>query len=250
VDSNAWRAWRTEREARLRASDGWLAITAIHWLSATPQQYADVPGSWAGVEIAADDSDGPADSPGAAACVTVTLVAGERLGDLEPGTHELGPLDETGVLLTFPGGVAEVAARPGGPIVRPRRPDAANLRAYVETPSYPADPAWVRAASYADGFVVFPHAGGEHRLRAEVEPDGRLWVLFRDATSGVTTYAAMRQLVLPPPGPDGSTEIDFNRAMNMPCAYTDFATCPVPPPENTLPFAVEAGELIPEFARL
>lgn len=232
--AKAWQAWHEAREAGLRAADGWLAISSIRWLGADPERYADVPGAWSGSD----------------ATVSVTLAEGESLGDLGPGTHVLGPLDEDGVRLGFEGGIAEVAARPGGPIVRPRRADAANLHAYVETPTYPADPGWVCAATYEDGRVVFEQAGGEHRLSVEVEDDGRLWVLFRDATSGVTTYAAMRQLLLPAPDAEGRTEIDFNRAMNMPCAYTDFATCPVPPPGNTLPFAVEAGEKIPEFARL
>ena len=61
----------------------------------------------------------------------------------------------------------------------------------------------------------------------------------------MTTYPANRQLVTPAPSKDGEVWIDFNRAYNMPCAYTDFATCPLPPAGNTLPFAVEAGEKIP-----
>ena len=65
--------------------------------------------------------------------------------------------------------------------------------------------------------------------------------MFRDATSGVTTYPAGRQLLTSPPLPDGSVQIDFNRTINLPCAYTDFATCPVPPDPNTLPFEVDAG---------
>jgi uncharacterized protein (DUF1684 family) len=98
----------------------------------------------------------------------------------------------------------------------------------------------------ATGEVVFEHDGGQHRLVAwDAGEDGSMWILFRDATSGVTTYAALRQLVLEPPAADGSVAIDFNRAYNMPCAYTDFATCPVPPATNTLPFEVEAGEQIP-----
>jgi uncharacterized protein (DUF1684 family) len=80
------------------------------------------------------------------------------------------------------------------------------------------------------------------------EEDGSLWILFRDATSGITTYPANRQLVTAAPSHDGSVVIDFNRAINMPCAYTDFATCPLPPAANTLRFAVEAGEQIPAMA--
>jgi uncharacterized protein (DUF1684 family) len=44
-------------------------------------------------------------------------------------------------------------------------------------------------------------------------------------------------------------DLDFTRTMNLPCAYTDFATCPVPPDANTLPFAVEAGEQLPTMSR-
>ena len=70
-------------------------------------------------------------------------------------------------------------------------------------------------------------------------------MLFRDATSGVTTYGALRQLEVAWPDEDDRVVIDFNRALNMPCAYTDFATCPLPPAENRLPIAITAGEKIP-----
>jgi uncharacterized protein (DUF1684 family) len=73
---------------------------------------------------------------------------------------------------------------------------------------------------------------------------GSLHILFTDATSGLTTYQASRSLPVAAPGPDGTVTLDFNRAANLPCAYTEFATCPLPPPENRLPVAVEAGELI------
>ena len=74
---------------------------------------------------------------------------------------------------------------------------------------------------------------------------GTLSVLFTDATSGKTTYAANRSLTVPAPGADGTVSLDFNRAVNLPCAYTDLATCPLPPAENRLPVAIEAGEQIP-----
>jgi len=69
-------------------------------------------------------------------------------------------------------------------------------------------------------------------------------VLFTDATSGVTTYAANRSLRVTPEA-DGAVLLDFNRASNLPCAYTDLATCPLPPQENRLSVAIEAGERIP-----
>jgi len=61
----------------------------------------------------------------------------------------------------------------------------------------------------------------------------------------VTTYAANRSLQIDTPDAEGFVTLDFNRATNLPCAYTDFATCPLPPADNRLPIAVEAGEKIP-----
>ena len=229
-----WRAWRDQREARLRDPHGWLSITAIHWLTGTPERFADVPGAWChderGAVVALDEGE------------SLTGAGGEVL---TAGVHVLGTLDEDGATYSFGDAVAEVADRDGRTIVRPRHPDSPTLRAYRGTPCYPPDPAWVTDAHVYGDQVVFHHSGGEHRLAAWPEDDGRLWILFRDATSGVTTYAAMRQLLTDPPAPDGRVVLDLNRATNMPCAYTDFATCPVPPPGNTLPFAVEAGEQDP-----
>jgi len=98
----------------------------------------------------------------------------------------------------------------------------------------------------APGRVEFGLDGQPLSLTAFPGHDpGSLIVLFTDATSGVTTYAANRVLELGTPGPAGQVVLDFNRATNLPCAYTDLATCPLPPPENRLPVAIEAGEKIP-----
>jgi uncharacterized protein len=232
----AWQTWRDAREQRLRDPHGWLAITAIHWLDAAPERFDDAPGAWC------HDERGP----------VVVLAADETIAldgtVLGAGTHLLGPLDEDGITVSYGDAVAQVADRDGRTIVRPRHPDAPTLTAYRRTPCYPPDPAWVLTGEVDGDAVVLRHEG-VHRLLAEREKDGRLWILFRDATSGVTTYAAMRQLLTEPPTPDGTVVLDLNRAHNMPCAYTDFATCPVPPPGNTLPFAVEAGEQVPAFDR-
>jgi uncharacterized protein (DUF1684 family) len=102
-------------------------------------------------------------------------------------------------------------------------------------------------------FAAIPERGSVHAAFGdavvEVAKRGRqpgsLFILFTDATSGVTTYAANRTLSVDAPAADGTVVLDFNRAVNLVCAYTDFATCPLPPAENRLPIAVEAGEKIP-----
>ncbi|MCC2275803.1 DUF1684 domain-containing protein [Streptomyces sp. ET3-23] len=70
--------------------------------------------------------------------------------------------------------------------------------------------------------------------------------VFADDTSGVTTYGAGRSLEIGEVGKDGQVHLDFNRAVNLPCAFSDnFPICPVPPPGNRLPFAIKAGERTP-----
>jgi uncharacterized protein (DUF1684 family) len=98
----------------------------------------------------------------------------------------------------------------------------------------------------APGVLEFSWRGEEFALTAfEGKAPGSLLVLFTDATSGITTYAANRSLAVDVPDADGWTTIDFNRAVNLPCAYTDFATCPLPPAGNRLPIGIEAGEKKP-----
>jgi uncharacterized protein (DUF1684 family) len=82
-------------------------------------------------------------------------------------------------------------------------------------------------------------------LVAFARQGGALHVLFTDATSGVTTYPGSRGLSVSAPGEDGTVTLDFNRASNLPCSFTDYATCPVAPAENKLTVAVEAGEQNP-----
>jgi hypothetical protein len=97
----------------------------------------------------------------------------------------------------------------------------------------------------APGTVRFSRDGVEHTLTVFNGKTGGFTILFNDDTSGVTTYAANRSLAVSSPGTGGEVTLDFNRALNLPCAFTDFATCPLPPAGNRLPFAVEAGEKTP-----
>lgn len=95
------------------------------------------------------------------------------------------------------------------------------------------------------GVLVFNLDGKEYRLEPILEQgETDYFIIFKDATSGHETYGAARYLYAHPPGPDGKTIVDFNRAYNPPCAFTHFATCPLPPAENRLPIRIEAGEKV------
>ncbi|OOG73750.1 DUF1684 domain-containing protein [Algoriphagus sp. A40] len=95
------------------------------------------------------------------------------------------------------------------------------------------------------GILKFEVDGVKQEVIA-FEDGGKLFVIFADVTSGKETYPTGRYLHVNYPDRSGNTTIDFNFSYNPPCAFTAFATCPIPPKENRLNFKVEAGEKVPE----
>ncbi len=91
------------------------------------------------------------------------------------------------------------------------------------------------------GKLTFLIDGVSYQLDA-LEENGELFIVFGDATSGKETYAAGRFLYAPMPDKNGVTLLDFNQAINPPCAFSPYATCPLPPKQNILPVAIPAGE--------
>lgn len=255
VFAREWAAWHVQKEAALTHRHGFLAVTSLGWLTGEPAAVAGVPGLW---------------SAGARG-VVVALADGEELtvdGVPVVGEHVFGELGLRESVLAYSGDAAvELAERGGRYVVRLRDPESPLLRAHDATPAFPADPRWRADGRYvpfeavrptavggafegvehvydAPGRVEFELAGEQLSLTAfPGHGEGQLMLLFSDATSGDTTYA-FRSLQVQPDA-DGSVVVDFNRAVNLPCAYTDLATCPLPPAENRLPVAVEAGEQTP-----
>jgi uncharacterized protein (DUF1684 family) len=91
------------------------------------------------------------------------------------------------------------------------------------------------------GYVEFTLGGQKLRLHALTEGDDELFFIIKDQTSGKGTYPAGRFLYSAMPK-DGKVVLDFNKAHNPPCAWTAYATCPLPPKENYMAVKVEAGE--------
>jgi uncharacterized protein (DUF1684 family) len=259
--ATAWAEWHDAHERRRADPHGFLAVTHLHWLGAEPARLDGVPGTWS----AADDA------------VRLILGPGESLQqdgrELNPdggATVEFGPIAERdGINLTAGDTVVELAKRGGEYIVRPRHPGNPLLREYRGTPAYAPDPSFAVEGTFVpfaeprvttvgaavEGIQHVYEAPGEVRFRLgdrelaltafNGHAPGSLSVLFTDQTSGKTTYAANRSLTIAAPAPDGTVSLDFNRAVNLPCAYTDLATCPLPPAENRLPVPVAAGEKTP-----
>ncbi|GAA4607767.1 uncharacterized protein (DUF1684 family) [Actinoplanes octamycinicus] len=257
MSAEQWSTWHAEHERRLADPHGFLAITSLNYLTGQPQRFPDAPGAW---------HTGPSG-------VVVELAGDESLtldGVKLTGRHEFGVLAErSSVFPAFGEAVVEVAKRGGFDIVRPRHPSHPLLVQFHGVPAYGYTDRWRLTGRYlpldeprdvtvgaaveglehvyeSPGRVEFTVDGAELSLTVfNGRAPGSLFALFTDLTSGVTTYPANRSLAIDPPAADGTVILDFNRATNLVCAYTDFATCPLPPAENRLAVAVEAGERIP-----
>ena len=148
--------------------------------------------------------------------------------------------------------------------LRIRHADAPTRLQFAGLQYWPADPSWriearflphppgrtlpigdivgTQSDSPNPGVVEFERDGRSFRLEALGEPGRELFFVLADRTSGHGSYPAGRFLDAQWPGADGKVVLDFNRAYNPPCAFTLYATCPLPPPENRLDLAIEAGE--------
>ena len=93
------------------------------------------------------------------------------------------------------------------------------------------------------GAFAFEVDGKTYRIDPILEKgETDLFVMIADETTGKETYGAGRYLYVTPPDATGKVVIDFNKTYSPPCAFTNFATCPLPPRQNHLPFRIEAGE--------
>ena len=97
-------------------------------------------------------------------------------------------------------------------------------------------------AQKSAGRLLFNIDNKEYTLDVIDEGGPNLFIVFADETAGKTTYGAGRFIDIPKPDANGNTEIDFNKAYNPPCAFTAFATCPLPPAQNRLKVSITAGE--------
>ena len=240
----AWNEWHSERERYYGDPLGWVSLTGLYWLTDEFATVADLPGRWRA------DAD-------------AAYVEGID------GTERLEPVEGAPGLLVENGDRRiEVIRRTGSVALRVHDPKSPHLQAYRGIPAYPPSQRWLVTGTFtpfdqpetvttgavveglehhhnAAGVIDFELAGAALQLVAFGRPDGGLHVLFTDNTSGVTTYPAARSLSIAAPEDDGTVALDFNRASNLPCSFTDYATCPVAPAENRLAIAVEAGEKSP-----
>jgi hypothetical protein len=259
--------WRADRIRALTAEDGWLTVIALSWLQEGDNRLGSPPTS----RIVLPSGKAPSNLG------TIRLSGGSARFTVAPGVlvmHDGKPV--TAIALESDAAGRPTVVRHGtlsfyliarGDRLGVRVKDSANAarQRFHGIESFPVRETW-RVSARLDrhepkksipipnvlggvtqepspGALLFTIGGREYRLDA-VEEKGEedLFLIFADKTNGKETYGAGRFLYAPRPGADGTTVVDFNKAYNPPCAFTPFATCPLPPPQNRLPIPVEAGE--------
>ncbi|HUG54151.1 MAG TPA: DUF1684 domain-containing protein [Vicinamibacteria bacterium] len=262
-------SWRAVREERLRAPDGWLSVVGLHWLREGPSTVGSAKGSDIPLPLPAPPRVGVIEMkdgrPFMRVAPGITVLAeGRPVHEIELHADTSGKPD----VLTV-GPVSLFVIERGGRLAlrvkdaeSPRRRSFRGLEWYPVRESYritarfvPYDPPKpIPIANVigtvepmpSPGYVVFTLDGREVRLDPVLEEPGakELFFIFRDTTAGKHTYPAGRFLYSEMPK-DGRVVLDFNKAYSPPCAFTSFATCPLPPKQNRLEVRIEAGEKKP-----
>lgn len=258
--------WRADRVASLRSADGWLNLAGLYWLEEGRNSF----GAAAGNDLVAPEGSAPAklgdflvedDGVTFRAAPDVEVLHGEA-----PVTEILLADDQEKepTLLTSGSLAWTVIRRMDRLGVRLRDYDHPAVASFAGIESYPADPTWriearfepypeprtIRVPTVVEGLGWEPTAPGTLEFEARGKPlsleayrsDDGFMIVFADGTTGDTTYPAGRYLKADLPGPGGTTILDFNKAYNPPCVFSEYATCPLATPRNRLPIAVEAGE--------
>lgn len=258
--------WQAARAESLKRPTGWLSLTGLDWLDEGPNTVGSAESSDVRLPEKAPARVGTLVRSGETVRFVPEPAGNATIGGapasevvMQPDISGNSTIVEVGSVQLF---VIQRADRVG---VRVRDRESPALQAFNGLDYFPVDPRWRVEATLvpydppkqimienivgivepapSPGALVFTLDGREYRLDPIMEEGSdELFVIFADQTSGRETYPAGRYLYIAAPPPGGTTTLDFNRAYNPPCAFTEFATCPLPPRQNRLPVAIEAGE--------
>jgi uncharacterized protein (DUF1684 family) len=259
--------WRQKRVEELRGEGGWLSLAGLFWLKPGQNRFGSAPLN----EIVLPRNRVPRLAGSLLLSNgVVRLKAKPNAGVTHNGSRVINLVLESDAdgkqtvlklgSLTFY--VIKRGDRLGVRVKDSQNPDRSGFAALDY---FPVNPKWKLEAKYephvppkmisivnvlgmveempSPGPLVFDVDGKTYRLDPVLEKGEKQWfIIFADQTSGKETYGAGRYLYADSPGADGRVILDFNKSYNPPCAFTKFATCPLPPRQNRLPFRIEAGE--------
>ncbi len=256
-------AWHAKRLQRLTAEDGWLTLVALHWLDEGDTTAGSAKGSALELPPSAPAKLGVFTREGKSvrfAPAAPVLLGGKPFagGELKTDASQAPDILTLGSLRFY------VIQRGEKLAVRVKDAEAPARKHFTGIQRYPGKAAWRVEAKLipakspvqipvptvlgtiepmpSPGKLAFSIAGKSYELTPVMEEPGSLFIIFGDQSNSDATYGSGRFLDAPLPTSDGKVVLDFNRATNPPCAFSKFATCPLPPRGNRLSVRVEAGE--------
>lgn len=260
--------WRDQREAALLQPEGWTSLIGLHWIDRGAHHLGSAADN--GVRLTMGPQhlgmldvgkDGLRFVPDPRAAVTLDGVRVNEAVVLVGDDDAAGP---SRLGFDHGKGMATVIRRGERYALRVKHADAPTRTGFRGIEHWPAESQWQlqgrfiahppgRTIEIANiigtidampnpGVVEFERDGATYRIEALDEGEETLFLVFADRTNGQGSYGAGRFLDIERPDAQARVTLDFNRARNPPCAFTPFATCPLPPPENRLDLAITAGE--------
>lgn len=257
--------WRAKRLASLTSESGWLSLIGLFWLKEGRNTF----GSDAANDIVVPKVPGRAGEFVLANGVVTFrtphakafIVDGAPISSVELKTD----LDEKPTIVRAGSLSFQIIKREDKLGVRVKDRDNPDRASFRGLEYFPTDPKWRIEARFepynppraipilnvlnmetdepSPGAVAFEVGGKTYRLDAITERgEKQLFMIFADDTRGKETYGAGRYLYIDPPDANNRIVIDFNKAYSPPCAFTNYATCPLPPQQNILPVKIAAGE--------
>lgn len=263
--------WKTGRLSRLTGPDGWTTLVGLYWLKTGANKFGSGADNDMQLEAAGFPKDagrfdfdgktvtftaakGAAVTSGGKPVTSIRMVSdADAPANTDPTTLSIGSVsfyaikrvDKMGVRVKDTNADARVHFK--GLTYFPLTQDwrfEAKFEPYTPMKKIPIiNILGMEEDMNSPGALIFDVDGTEYRLDTVLE-DGETdyFVMFGDTTNGKLSYGAGRFLYVKPPK-DGVTVLDFNKSYNPPCAFSHYATCPLPPPQNKLPIAIPAGEL-------
>lgn len=262
--------WQQQRFENLKSETGWLNLVGLYWLEEGQNPFGSNEANNIIFPEKAPDFIGSIILYKGNLSVYINEDAEVFINDSLTKEHDIYTDTDDNTTMFKTGSLRWYIIKRGERYgIRLRDLESPLINQLTEIPSFPVDPNWRIEAKFERfdlpkeiavpnvlGDVEFEKCYGLLKFQIEEKEyslmplgDGvnsGLFLIFADETSAGETYGAGRFLSVEKPDENGRTYIDFNKATNPPCAFTDFATCPLPPRENILPVKILAGEKINE----
>jgi uncharacterized protein len=246
------REWQKQRDAALRSQDGWLTLAGLFWLKPGDHTIGS-----------ADSNDFVLPKGSAPAHVGRLRPEGERVvfTSVDGSSRTLSYSEDKPDVVRV-GSISFFVIKRGDRLgirvkdsANPVRKNFQGLKYFPINPEFRFQAKLVPNVKKipilnvlgqtdleeSPGIVEFTYRGQQYHLRPIYEGK-TLFFLFKDPTNKTQTYQAGRMLNTPLPV-NGIVDLDFNKSYNPPCTFTPYATCPLPPKENTIAVPIEAGEM-------